>query len=155
MENVVIRPRQSSDIPAIAMILSTTEAWMCYGIDYEIAKQLLEDMQDDSYVAVIGEIIVGFITLRLHGVGNIGAYVRMVVVAESFRGKGIGVKLIHHIASIAFQETANLFLICSVENTDARTFYEKVGFTQVGVLTDLVVKGHDEIFYRKIAGCLR
>lgn len=155
MGKAIIRPMQFWDIPTVAMILSTTEAWTCYGINYEIAKQLLEGMQDKSYVAVIGETIVGFITLRLDGVGNIGAYIRMVVVAESFRGEGIGVKMINHIAKIAFEETSNLFLICSIENTKDRAFYEKVGFNQVGILTDLVIKGHNEIFYRMTAGCLR
>lgn len=155
MDNLIIRATLSSDIPHIAKILSTSDAWTCYGITYEIAKQLLETMPDDSFVAVIDNDIVGFITLRIDGVGNIGSYIRMVVVAEPYRGKSIGSKLVEYISNIAFQKTQNLFLICSEGNDMARRFYEKIGFTQVGVLTDLVVKGHHEILYRKTTGPIK
>ena len=155
MDNLIIRSTLSSDIPKVARILSSSEAWSCYGIDYQIAKQLLETMPDTSYVGVIGNQIVGFITLRIDGVGNIGAYIRMVAVAESFRGKSIGTKLIDYISSIAFKSIQNLFLICSEENIMARSFYEKVGFIPVGVLPDLVIEDHAEIFYRKTIGVMK
>jgi ribosomal protein S18 acetylase RimI-like enzyme len=111
-------------------------------------------MEDTIYIAENKEETVGFITLRINGVGNIGAYVRMVAVAEGFRGQGIGRKMIEYVSEIASQDISNLFLICSVENKKAQDFYEKAGFERVGVMKDLVVKGHDEILYRKNFGTL-
>ena len=155
MENMIIRKTLPTDIPIVAMILSSTEAWTCYGITYDIAMKMLYDMPDESFVGVIDNEIVGFITLRGDGVGNIGAYVRMVVVKATYRGKMLGSKLIDHIAKIAFQKTHNLFLICSAENTMARRFYEKIGFVAVGSLADLVIKDHNEILYRKTNGPMK
>lgn len=155
MDNIIIRRTIPSDIPEIARILSTTEAWTCYDINYDTATKILETMKDDSYVAIWDNTVTGFITLRIDGVGNIGAYIRMVAVAKNFRGKQIGTKLIEFISNITFKETSNLFLICSVENTKAQSFYEKIGFEKVGILSDLVIKNHDEIFFRKTSGPMK
>lgn len=90
MQKLHFRKRTEKDFPALAAIISVTEAWSCFGIDYGVAMGLFEKMEDTIYVAEKDEQIVGFITLRINGVGNIGAYVRMVAVAEKFRGLGIG-----------------------------------------------------------------
>ncbi|MHC1760151.1 MAG: GNAT family N-acetyltransferase [Negativicutes bacterium] len=100
MDGLIIRRTLASDIPKVAKILSSTEAWSCYGITYDIARQMLEKMPDDSFVGIIDNEVVGFITLRIDGVGNIGAYTRMVVVAEVYRGKAIGSKLIDYVSCI-------------------------------------------------------
>lgn len=111
-------------------------------------------MEDTIYIAEIGDKSVGFITIRIDGVGNIGAYVRMVAVAEQWRRKGIGHQLIDFVSQIAIQHIPNLFLICSVDNEEAQRFYEKIGFLRVGILPDLVINGHDELLYRKSFGVL-
>ncbi|OPX87687.1 MAG: Acetyltransferase (GNAT) family protein [Pelotomaculum sp. PtaB.Bin104] len=146
---MIIRKGENKDFPILARIISSSEAWTCYGIDYDIAVSLFDKMEDTIYVAEIEGRVVGFITLRIDGVGNIGAYVRMVAVDEPYRGQGIGAK------DVAFQKISNVFLICSVTNVKAQRFYENTGFAKVGILPDLVVSGHDEILYRKNAGTLR
>ncbi|MDD2444178.1 MAG: GNAT family N-acetyltransferase [Desulfotomaculaceae bacterium] len=156
MEEVFIRQGEYRDFPILASIISTSKAWTCYGINYDTAIGLFEKMEDTIYVVEINcRQVVGFITLSIGGVGNIGSYVRMVAVDEPYRGQGIGAKLIDYIANLAFQKIPNIFLICSVANVRAQRFYEKTGFVKVGILSDLVVSGHDEIFYRKTAGILR
>jgi len=97
-------------------------------------------MEDTIYVTEQNGEVVGFITLRINGVGNIGAYVRMVAVAEKFRGQGIGRQMIAYIGNLASQYIPNLFLICSVENVDAQKFYEKNGFEKIGIMKNLVGK---------------
>lgn len=142
----------TGEFPALANIISTSQAWTCFGIDHEKALALFKKMEDTIYVAKKDNQIVGFITLRINGVGNIGAYVRMVAVAEQFRGQGIGTQLINFAEKIAVNNIPNLFLICSVENIDAQRFYEKLRFEKIGMLKDLVLVGHDEILYRKSLG---
>lgn len=154
MKNLFFRKGTEKDFSDLATIISTTKAWTCFGIDYDKAVELFKNMEDTIYIAENKEETVGFITLRINGVGNIGAYVRMVAVAEGFRGQGIGRKMIEYVSEIASQDISNLFLICSVENKKAQDFYEKAGFERVGVMKDLVVKGHDEILYRKNFGTL-
>jgi ribosomal protein S18 acetylase RimI-like enzyme len=155
MLNIDIRKGVANDFPALAGIISSSKAWTCFGIDYNIALNLFEKMEDTIYVAENDSKIIGFITISINGVGNIGAYIRMVAVTEKFRGQGIGQQLINYAGRIAAENIPNLFLICSVENIDAQRFYEKMGFVRVGILNDLVIPGHDEILYRKSYGTLR
>lgn len=155
MTDLTFRQAEHSDFPSLAKLISTTEAWTCYGIDYAQALGLFEKMEDTIFLALKNQEIVGFITLRLNGVGNIGAYIRMLAVAEHFRSQGIGKQLVEYAANLAFTQIPNLFLICSVENVRAQRFYEDAGFVRVGLLPDLVVSGHDEILYRKAGGTLR
>lgn len=155
MREVFFRQGENKDFSALARIISTSEDWTRYGINYDIAIGLFEKMKDTIYVAEINGQIAGLITLNINGVGNVGAYVRMVAVAEPYRGQGIGGQLIDYTTNLAFQKTPNIFLICSVDNVKAQHFYEKIAFVKVGILADLVISGYDEILYRKTAGPLR
>jgi ribosomal protein S18 acetylase RimI-like enzyme len=154
MEPMAIRLGTSSDIDQLAHIISSSEAWTCYGIDHNLALKLFQQMQDTIYVAELNHQLAGFVTLRTDGVGNIGAYIRMLAVISAFRGRGIGARLIEYVSQIAAQNIPNLFLICSFDNIRAQSFYERNGFERVGIIKDLAVSNHDEIFYRKCLGTL-
>ncbi|HWP97624.1 MAG TPA: GNAT family N-acetyltransferase [Syntrophomonadaceae bacterium] len=143
------------ELESAALILSSSEAWTCYGIHYDEALGLLRAMPDQIFIAEHDQAVIGLITLRNDGVGNIGAYVRMLAVAPDLRGQGIGVRLLDFASQIASQEQPNLFLICSTDNAGAQRFYERNGFEAVGIMKDLVVSGHHEIFYRKAFATLR
>lgn len=154
--NLIYRKATSADFEWLAKLVSTSEAWTCFGINFTEALQLFKSMADDTiYIAELTNEPVGFITIRPHGVGNFGAYIRMIAVDEEFRGQGIGTKLLTFATDLIKELTPNLFLICSVENIKAQALYERVGFVKVGVMPDLVVKGHDEILYRKSSGTMR
>jgi len=154
MESIEIRPGTSADFSHLAQIISSSEAWTCYGIDYNLALKLFEQMQDTIFIAELNNQLAGFVTLRKDGVGNIGAYIRMLAVESAFRGQKIGAQLIDYVGQIAAQNIPNLFLICSLDNVRAQSFYERNGFEQVGIIKDLAVSNHDEIFYRKCLGTL-
>lgn len=154
MGMVMIRPATSIDFPSLAGIISTIKAWTCFGIDYEMALKLFKEMEDTIYIAEMDKKVIGFITLRINGVGNIGAYIRMIAIVEQCRKQGVGELLINYVSEIALKNIPNLFLICSVENVDAQHFYKKVGFEEVGIVKDLVIKGHDEIMFRKNLGTI-
>lgn len=76
----------------------------------------------------------------------------MIAVDENYRGMGIGTRMIDFIGNLVEKEIHNLFLICLTDNHDAQRFYENIGFEKVGVMKDLLVKGHDEIWFRKSFG---
>ncbi len=152
--DLFFRPASSADIPDLATIISSSDAWTCYDIDYNKAVALLEQMEDAIYIAEQKNQVMGFITLRFNGVGNFGAYVRMLAVAEPYRSKGVGRCLVEYASTIVAPNQPNLFLICSTENLLAQRFYASVGFKEVGLLKDLVIAGHDEILYRKCFGTL-
>jgi len=154
MDTIEVRIGIPADFDQLAKIISSSDAWTCYGIDYNMALRLFEQMNDIIYVAELNNQLAGFVTLRTDGVGNIGAYIRMLAVASAFRGQSIGAQLIDYVGQIAAQNIPNLFLICSLDNVRAQSFYERSGFVQVGLIKDLAVNGHDELFYRKCLGTL-
>ncbi len=153
--NILIRPATSPDFDKLARMISSDIAWNRYGIDYRVALQLINSAEDQFYLAVVNQEVVGFCALRLNGVGNIGSYIRMIVVAESHRGQGIGKKLLDYVWNLSILYIPNVFLICSTDNIRAQKFYEREGFKKVGLLEDLVVPGHDEILYWKSSGSLK
>ena len=56
-----------------------------------------------------------------------------IVVAEEFRGKGVGKQLMHKLFTQAQEANSNLvFLEVRESNTAARRFYEKLGFRETG-----------------------
>lgn len=149
MRNINFRKGRREDFSNLATIISNNRAWTCFGIDYEEGIRLFEEMEDEIYIAEEEGEFLALGTLRINGLANMGAYIRMLIVKEEFRGEGIGAKMIEYLNKIASQQVPNTFLICSVENKKAQKFYEKLGFKQVGIMKDLVINGHDEILYRK------
>ena len=152
MRDLVIRPSTPQDLEEIAKIMAGAPAWAEFGINYERALKMLQETEDNIFTAELNNEVVGCITLRLNGVGNVGAYILIVAVKESYRSQNIGAELINFAAEKAKQHLPNLFLICSVFNTRAQKFYERNGFEKVGILKDLYVEGQDEIWYRKRLG---
>lgn len=150
-----IREAASLDFENLARLISEDIAWNRYGIDFKVALDLIGSTEDKFYLAHNGRDIIGFCALRLNGVGNLGAYIRMIVVAEPYKNQGIGKSLLDYVWRLIVEHVPNVFLICSIDNVRGQKFYEREGFKQVGVLNGLVVPGHDEILYWKSAGPLR
>ncbi|HZD60786.1 MAG TPA: GNAT family N-acetyltransferase [Anaerolineae bacterium] len=152
---IKIRRARAADFIDLARLISGDEAWARYGIDFKVALQLIETAEDEFYLAQDGKSIVGFYAVRLNGVGNIGAYMRMIVVAEPHRNRGVGKLLLDHIWQLTTQHVPNLFLICSTDNIRAQRFYEREEFKPVGILDGLVLPGHREVLYWRSNGPLR
>lgn len=150
-----IKEALTEDMPGMAALIAGDEAWRRYGIDQEEALDMLRDADDTFYVAKEGGQLIGFYALRLNGVGNIGGYLRMIIVAEDWRNRGIGSQLLEHAWAVTDERVPNLFLICSTDNVGAQRFYKRNGFRAVGLLDDLVVFGHQEILFRRTGGPLR
>ncbi|MGL6197767.1 MAG: GNAT family N-acetyltransferase [Lachnospiraceae bacterium] len=150
MEIYKISSGESQSIYQCAEIISSEHAWQLYEIDLNKAIEILTSMPDQIYAIKENNIVQGFATLRLQGIGNIGAYVRMVAVRQDCRGQSMGRYLIDYVQKEAEKQgDKNIFLICSADNQNASRFYEAIGFNRVGILTDLVIVGHDEILYRR------
>lgn len=150
MENVLMCKAEKEHIYACAEIISKEHAWQVYGFDFEKSVRVLETMEDVIYIAKLNGEVAGFITLRINGVGNIGAYVRMIAVNSEYRNKGVRKAMVDYIQPIAHDNGMdNIFLICSTDNPKGERFYLHRGFMKVGILQSLVVEGHDEILFRR------
>lgn len=139
------------EIKSCVEIISNEHAWQVYGFDYHKSFEVLSTMEDILIVAKSDDVVVGFITIKPSGVGNIGSYIRMVAVHKDYRNIGVGEQLVKYIQDKAFEfGMKNIFLICSTDNIRAIRFYERVGFKQVGILDSLIVQKHDEVLFRRV-----
>ncbi len=144
MKDILIREATESDLPAVGKLLEdlTDAINSTEGIDAEIAlknyERLLNDAGSHFLVAAREGTPVGFInfTVRqtiLHQ--GPSALIDELVVAEEYRGKGIGRQLVQG----AIDKCSQLGC-CEVEvstektNLKARKFYKQCGFEERGML---------------------
>jgi len=143
MNHILVREATKSDLPAIGKLLQDLTDAMddTEGNDIRIAiktcEHLLSDASSHFLVAATEGTAVGFInfTIRqtvLHR--SPSALIDELVVAEEYRGKGVGKQLV-----LAAIEECRQLGCCEVEvstektNLKAREFYKKCGFEERGI----------------------
>jgi ribosomal-protein-alanine N-acetyltransferase len=132
--------------------MSGSEPWKTLRRGYEEALAMFEDPGREVYVAATGEEIVGFAILQMRG--TFVGYLQSVGVAQEWRGRGVGSKLIAFAEERIFREAPNVFILVSSFNDRARALYERLGYQVIGELKDYIVAGHSEILLRKSIGPL-
>jgi GNAT superfamily N-acetyltransferase len=147
MNDILIREATESDLPAVGKLLEdlTDAIDSTEGIDTEIAlknyERLLNDGGSNFLVAAREGTPVGFInfTVRqtiLHQ--SPSALIDELVVAEEYRGKGVGRQLVQ-----AAIDKCRQLGCCEVEvstektNLKARNFYKQCGFEEIGTLFEV------------------
>ena len=89
--------------------------------------------------------MVGYIELNNINLRDRSAQVSRVLVAPSFRGKGIGYKMVKRVVEIGFDEIKLHRISLGVFdfNKGAIACYKKVGFKQDGILRDCMKVGNE------------
>ena len=105
--------------------------------------------RENLYVALIGEECVGFTYIIPNGVFHSFPYLHIIAVKEEYRNKGIGRTLLHYSENIAYEMADKLFLVVADYNPDAKRFYERNGYQQVGKIPDLYRPGVTEYMMEK------
>jgi len=149
MNDILVREAKESDLPAIGKLLEdltnamdNTEG-MDIGIAIKTCEHLLNDTRSHFLVAAAEGTPVGLINFTtrqtvLHR--SPSALIDELVVAEEYRGKGVGKQLVQ-----AAIEKCRQLGCCEVEvstektNLKAREFYKQCGLEEIGTLfeTDL------------------
>jgi ribosomal protein S18 acetylase RimI-like enzyme len=104
----------------------------------------------DIFVVEVQGQLVGFIIIQT--TGTFRGYIQTLCVAEGFRGKGVGRKLLEFAEENIKTYSDNLFICVSDFNQGALKLYLNFGFEKIGLLPDLVKKGFTEILLRKSFG---
>ena len=147
MTDIIIREARESDLLTIKKLtLELIEAMgNTEGIDIKLiaenCQNLLSEANSHILVAEIGGVVVGFVNFTtrktiLHR--GLSGLIDEVIIAKSYRGKGLGKQLL----SSAIEKSRQLGC-CEVEvstektNTKAREFYRQCGFTERGVLFEI------------------
>jgi predicted GNAT family acetyltransferase len=141
---------RAEEAETCARLMSGSEPWKTLRRDYEIALKIVTSPTREVYVAFVEGEIVGFIVLIMSG-AFVG-FIQTVAVMPQWRNKGIGSRLMEFAEDRIFGVTSNVFVCVSSFNPDARRLYERLGYSAVGELKDLIVPGHSEILLRKTTG---
>jgi ribosomal protein S18 acetylase RimI-like enzyme len=136
-----------------ARMMQRSEPWITLGRGYEAGLSMLRDANRERHVAVADGELAGFIVLALHGA--LVGYLQTICVAPEARNQGVGRALMAFAEELVFARHPNLFLMVSDFNTQARRFYEKLGYETIGELRDYLIAGRSEILMRKTRGPIR
>ena len=122
-----------ADVETCVALMRASDPWQRLRITEDACRRTITHPQREAYAAWHGPALVGFVVLAFQG--PLSGYVQLLGVAPAARGP-------------------NLFLCVSAFNEGARRFYARLGFQEVGCLTDFLVHGEDEWLLRKTRGPL-
>ncbi|MDE3050785.1 MAG: GNAT family N-acetyltransferase [Nitrospirota bacterium] len=155
MTDPIVRPMTAEDRAAVIELLAGSDPWKRLGYqagDWDIYFTPLPQGRD-SYVVDQNGNVAGIAIVRQKFL--LGDYLELLAVADWARGKGLGGKLLGHIEPIVFGRATNLFACVSDFNAQARAFYKKQGYQEIGPMPNFLIPGSAEILLRKTAGPAR
>jgi [ribosomal protein S18]-alanine N-acetyltransferase len=147
-----IRSYRPEDRAAIVTMLASSEPWKKLGYTDADWQKLFDPLPAgrEGFVIESGGAAAGFALLRPKFL--MGDYLELLVVAPSARSKGLGSALLAHIEHMVFARTKNLFACVSDFNAEARKFYQKNGYQEIGPMPNFLIPGSAEMLLRKTVG---
>lgn len=145
-----VSPTDQARVEACARMMAASEPWVTLQRSLEASVRTLGDSGKELYAVSDGDGIVGFALLDMRG--PLAGYVQSVCVRPDQRSRGLGTALIEWVEDRVYRESPNVFLCVSSFNGRARRLYERLGYEVVGELSAFIVRGHDEVLYRKTRG---
>lgn len=135
-----------------ARMMASSDPWITLGRSFETSLQIVRDPSREVYVARDENGVSGFLILCM--TGALVGYIQTVCIDPRVRGQGLGSSLLDFAEQRILRVSPNIFMCVSSFNEGARRLYERLGYKEVGELTDYIVQGHSEILLRKTAGPL-
>jgi ribosomal protein S18 acetylase RimI-like enzyme len=147
MNNISIREAKETDLPMIQTLTRELIKTIgnTKGIDVQLAldncKHLIHDPHSYFFVTELNKTIVGFITVSIRKTllhQGLSGLINELIVAEKYRGKGIGKQMIFAVIERCKQRgCCEVEVSTSMTNTRARKLYTSCGFEQRGLLFEV------------------
>jgi ribosomal protein S18 acetylase RimI-like enzyme len=136
-------------------MLAGSEPWKTLGYADADWKNLFDMLPAgrEGFVIESGGTVSGFALVRPKFL--MGDYLELLVVAPAARRNGLGGALLRHVEGLVFARARNLFACVSDFNAEARRFYRKNGYREIGPMPDFLIPGSAEILLRKTTGQAR
>jgi [ribosomal protein S18]-alanine N-acetyltransferase len=147
---IITQTTEEYKISICANMMSATEPWSRYGMDYNKCLKAFEGDFKEIYVLEMENRVVGFVILQISG--TFKGYIQSICVSEPYRGRGVGKMLLGFCEKRILKISPNLFICVSSFNKGAIKLYYEFGFILVGELKDLIKEGFTEILLRKTYG---
>jgi [ribosomal protein S18]-alanine N-acetyltransferase len=138
------------DFNICANIMSGTDPWITLEMSYSLCRKAFEGIFREVYIIRSGKDIAGFVIVQVSG--TFAGYIQTLCISESFRGKGLGTKLLLFCEDRIHKFSPNIFICVSSFNERAIKLYYKFGFKYIGELDNFVREGFSELLLRKTIG---
>jgi ribosomal-protein-alanine N-acetyltransferase len=150
-----IRSYKPDDLSAVVRLLGDLDPWKRLVYTDSDWERLFETPLQgrEAFVIEAGGSVVGVGVLRQRFL--FGDYLELFAIAASAQGRGYGRALLAHLESVVFRRAKNLFVCVSDFNHQARRFYERNGYTEIGPILHLLIPSSSEILLRKSIGPAR
>ncbi|MBM4244598.1 MAG: GNAT family N-acetyltransferase [Deltaproteobacteria bacterium] len=154
-EGAAIRRLEPRDVRPLVALLASSEPWRTLGYEAADWRRLLGGplASREAWVLDDGGGARGVAIVRCGFLA--GDYLELLAVVAGARGRGLGARLLAHAEAAVFARARNFFVSVSDFNHDARRFYRRRGYRQVGRLDDLLIAGSAELLLRKTSGPAR
>jgi [ribosomal protein S18]-alanine N-acetyltransferase len=150
MEKIDISFVKEEERNTVAEMLSNSEPWITLGVTLEQCLKTCHDPEYMIFVAHVDSLLAGTIVAHHRGLAS-SPYIKSVLIAEEYRGKGVGVKLMEYVENYFRKESCHIFLCVSSFNTDAQAFYKRIGYTQCGEFKEYIIEGASEfLMYKRL-----
>lgn len=155
MTDQLVRPMASEDRAAVIALLADSDPWKRLGYQDKDWDGYFTPIPQgrDSYVVDQNGRVAGIAVVRQKFL--LGDYLELLGVAGWARGQGVGGLLLTHVEGAVFARAKNLFACVSDFNEEARSFYKKQGYQEIGPMTNFLIPGSAEILLRKTVGPAR
>lgn len=131
-----------------AEVISIQEPWITLKISKTDSYNFLSSDIVTNFGLFREAELLGFISLQLNGV--LTPFIRRIAILPDYQNKGYGRALMEETENMVKKNSQNIFLLVSSFNEGARKFYQRLGYTETGVIKDLLLPGYDEILMRKV-----
>jgi len=154
MDSIRVRPMTPADIPTIAAWMVQTPLWQRYQLTIERASQNFENALERGDVLLVADagadnIGCGFAWCLPQGGFGRSMYLRLIGVRQERARVGVGAALLRAAEEAALKVSRELFLLVSDFNLDARRFYQRQGYQQIGAIPGYVLPDVTELLYWK------
>ena len=155
MTDWIVRPMTAEDRSEVIELLAFSDPWKRLGYQANDWNSYFAPLPEgrDSYVVEQSGRVAGIAVVRQKFL--LGDYIELLGVADWARGKGLGGLLLAHVEASVFSRANNLFVCVSDFNDQARYFYRKQGYREIGPIPNFLILGCAEILLRKTAGPVR
>jgi ribosomal protein S18 acetylase RimI-like enzyme len=147
---IIEQTADPADFAICAKMMSRTDPWITLGMDEDHCAKAFEGAYREIFVLKDGNEIAGFVIIQPQG--TFKGYIQTLCIAESYRGKGYGNRMLHFCQDRILAYSPNIFICVSSFNEDALRMYTRFGFEKVGELENFVKTGFTEILLRMTVG---
>lgn len=133
-----------------ALMMSLSDPWITLGLPYEYCFKAFEGDFREVWLAEYDQDLAGFVIMQTQG--TFKGYIQTIFMNTSWRGRGLGKKLIEFSEERIREYSPNIFICVSSFNAGAIRLYEELGYKRVGELENFLKKGYSELLYRKTIG---